>query len=57
MKIKTIYIEFDIEESKYKEYESILDEFMNNLNNSGCLSSINNEISVQEIDQDEMIIM
>lgn len=56
MKIKTIYIEFDIEESKYKEYESILDEFINNLNNSGCLSSINNEISVQEIDQEEMII-
>lgn len=53
---KTIYIEFDIKNSEYKEYESILEEFMNNLNNSNCLSDINNEINVQEINQEEMTI-
>lgn len=53
---KTIYIEFDIKNSEYKEYESILEEFINNLNNSNCLSDINNEINVQEINQEEMII-
>ena len=53
---KTIYIEFDIKNSEYKEYESILENFLNDLNNSNCLSDINKEISVQEIDQGEMII-
>lgn len=56
MEIKTIYIEFDINNENYKEYEQILEEFLNNLNNSKCLSQINKEISVQEIDQSEMVI-
>lgn len=54
MGYKTIYIEFDIKNEMYERYEKIIDSFVEELYNSDCLSDINDDISVQEIDQSEM---
>ena len=55
-KYKTVYIEFDIKNENYKEYESILENFLQDLNSGECLSDINSDINVHEIEQGDMTI-